>query len=33
MIEIADVLNELSERRPVFHSETDFQHALAWAKK
>ncbi len=30
MIEIADVLNELSKKRPVFHSEADFQHALAW---
>jgi hypothetical protein len=30
MIKIADVLNELSEKRPVFHSEADFQHALAW---
>ncbi len=31
MNEIANVLNELRERRPVFHSEADFQHALAWA--
>lgn len=31
MDEIANVLNELSMRRPVFHSEADFQHALAWA--
>ncbi len=30
MIEMPDVLNELSEKRPVFHSEADFQHALAW---
>ena len=30
MIEITDVLNELSKKRPVFHSEADFQHALAW---
>lgn len=30
MIEIADVLNELSKKRPVFHSEADFQQALAW---
>ena len=30
MIEITDVLNELSKERPVFHSEADFQHALAW---
>ncbi len=31
MIEIADVLKELSKKRPIFHSEADFQHALAWA--
>jgi hypothetical protein len=30
MIEITDVLNELSKERPVFHSEADFKHALAW---
>ena len=30
MIEIIDVSNELSKERPVFHSEADFQHALAW---
>lgn len=30
MIEITDVLNELRRKRPVFHSEADFQHALAW---
>ncbi|MGC8977214.1 MAG: hypothetical protein ACP5OB_06290 [Candidatus Ratteibacteria bacterium] len=24
------VLKELSKERPVFHSESDFQHALAW---
>lgn len=30
MIEIIDVLNELSNRRSIFHSEADFQHALAW---
>ena len=30
MIKITDVLNELSKNRPVFHSEADFQHALAW---
>ncbi len=30
MIEMTDVLNELSEKRPVFHSEADFQHVLAW---
>jgi hypothetical protein len=25
-----ELLNALSTRRPVFHSEADFQHALAW---
>ncbi len=25
-----NVLAELAERRPIFHSEADFQHALAW---
>ncbi len=30
MIKIKDALNELSKERPVFHSEADFQHALAW---
>ncbi len=30
MIKIIDVLNELGKKRPVFHSEADFQHALAW---
>lgn len=27
---VADVLGALSQRRPVFHSEADFQHELAW---
>ena len=30
MIDITDVLDELSKNRPVFHSEADFQHALGW---
>jgi hypothetical protein len=30
MIEITNILEELSKDRPVFHSEADFQHALAW---
>ena len=30
MIEIAKLMNELPRDRPVFHSEADFQHALAW---
>jgi hypothetical protein len=28
--ELHDVLNALARVRPVFHSEADFQHALAW---
>jgi hypothetical protein len=27
---IPEILTALAERRPVFHSEADFQHALAW---
>jgi hypothetical protein len=27
---IAEILRELAEQRPAFHSEADFQHALAW---
>ncbi len=30
MIDITRVLRELAVKRPVFHSEADFQHALAW---
>lgn len=30
MIDVVSALNELSRIRPVFHSECDFQHALAW---
>ncbi|MBM3210655.1 hypothetical protein FJZ33_00430 [Candidatus Poribacteria bacterium] len=30
MIDIEDMLDKLSKKRPVFHSEADFQHALAW---
>ena len=29
MINLGDTLTLLSERRPIFHSEADFQHALA----
>jgi hypothetical protein len=29
-INITEILGELAEQRPVFHSEADFQHALAW---
>jgi len=28
--EVHSILARLAERRPVFHSEADFQHALAW---
>ena len=28
--ELHDVLSALAKGRPVFHSEADFQHALAW---
>lgn len=30
MIEIEAVMSALQNKRPVFHSEADFQHALAW---
>lgn len=30
---ITDVMAELSCKRPIFHSEADFQHALAWQIK
>ena len=30
MIKIPELLAELSLERPIFHSEADFQHALAW---
>jgi len=30
MIDIKMMLAELSKSRPIFHSEADFQHALAW---
>ena len=30
MLNVEDVLNKLSKKRPVFHSEADFQHSLAW---
>jgi len=30
MIDTRKVLKELSKKRPIFHSEADFQHALAW---
>lgn len=30
MIEIASFLSALALKRPIFHSEADFQHAFAW---
>ena len=28
--QISEILATLADRRPIFHSEADFQHALAW---
>lgn len=28
--QIQDTITKLAKRRPIFHSEADFQHALAW---
>ena len=30
MLEITELMKSLSKIRPIFHSEADFQHALAW---
>jgi hypothetical protein len=30
MITLENTLPSLSRERPIFHSEADFQHALAW---
>ena len=30
MINIHEVMTELAKMRPIFHSEADFQFALAW---
>ena len=30
MINLHEILEKLSKERPIFHSEADFQHALAW---
>jgi len=30
MIDLVQVLATLAAKRPIFHSEADFQHALAW---
>jgi hypothetical protein len=29
-IHIEDIIKELQKERPIFHSEADFQHAIAW---
>ena len=31
MIDIAAIVGKLAQERPVFHSEADFRHALAWS--
>ena len=30
MLDVNDLLAGLAKERPVFHSEADFQHSLAW---
>ena len=30
MIDMPDAIARLANERPIFHSEADFQHALAW---
>jgi hypothetical protein len=30
LAEVEEVMSALAERRPVFHTEADFQHAFAW---
>jgi len=30
MIDLTEIIKNLSKLRPIFHSEADFQHALAW---
>lgn len=30
VIDIGELLSQLARQRPIFHSEADFQHALAW---
>ncbi|NLJ35946.1 MAG: hypothetical protein GX358_06940 [candidate division WS1 bacterium] len=31
MIDVPGIMVELAQSRPIFHSEADFQHALAWS--
>jgi len=30
VLDLCTIITELSQKRPVFHNEADFQHALAW---
>jgi hypothetical protein len=30
MLDIEAILSRLAHKRPVFHSEADFKHSLAW---
>jgi hypothetical protein len=30
LLDLNQILERLVEKRPIFHSEADFQHALAW---
>lgn len=30
MFDVEAVLRDLALKRPIFHSEADFQHAVAW---
>jgi len=30
MIDVTEIMRKLRRERPIFHSEADFQHALAW---
>jgi hypothetical protein len=30
MLDVHAILKDLAQRRPIFHSEADFQHSLAW---
>jgi hypothetical protein len=30
VIDVSKILGQLAVERPIFHSEADFQHALAW---
>lgn len=30
ILDVQAVMQSLSVKRPIFHSEADFQHALAW---